>query len=97
MNGTKYDDDKLKFSLLPVDPIIEVVRVLMFGAAKYGAHNWIGVQNAKNRYFDATMRHMFAWRQGEMRDSESGLHHLGHAACCVLFLLWFELRDESPK
>ena len=35
----------------------------------------------------ATIRHLTAWRSGERLDPESGLPHLAHAACSVLFML----------
>ena len=33
------------------------------------------------------MRHLIAWSNGEDNDKESGLSHLGHAACNIMFLL----------
>ena len=64
-----------------------VVDVLGFGARKYAPDNWRTVPDARGRYFDAALRHLIAWQQGEQIDPESGLPHLAHAACCVLFLL----------
>lgn len=34
----------------------------------------------------AAMRHLAAWRDGEQLDEESGLPHLAHALCCIVFL-----------
>jgi hypothetical protein len=51
---------------------------------------WQKVPNAKERYFAALMRHLTAWWDGERADPESGLHHLAHAGCCLLFLIWFD-------
>ena len=64
----------------------------MFGAAKYSEGNWKGVEPV--RYKDAAMRHLVAYMNGEKNDEESGLPHLAHLACCVLFLLWQEKRSE---
>ena len=33
-----------------------------------------------------------SWRDGEKNDLESGLHHLAHAGCCLLFMLWLDDR-----
>jgi hypothetical protein len=44
---------------------------------------------------DAAMRHMRARYGGEILDSESGLPHLAHAACCCLFSLAFDLRKKE--
>ena len=65
-----------------------------FGAAKYGQDNWQRVPEARQRYFDAAMRHLLAWWDGERLDAESGLPHLAHAGCCILFLLWAD-RDAK--
>jgi len=70
-------------------PLDQVVKVLTYGAAKYAPDNWQQVPDAKNRYFAAAMRHLSAWKQGEAVDEESGVCHLAHAACCMLFLLHF--------
>jgi hypothetical protein len=63
-----------------------------------GAHNWALVPNARERYFNAAMRHLNAYfYKGETRDAESGLHTLAHAACCVVFLLALDLRGAFKK
>ena len=55
------------------------------------------VPDAIDRYFDAHMRHMVAWRKGEALDPESGRHHLAHAGCNVIFLLYLEMNQaEAP-
>lgn len=93
--GKKYDAGKTEWHLFLWLAAGEVVRVLMFGAKKYGEFNWVKVERARERYFNAAIRHLTAWYRGERNDAESGLHHLAHAACCVLFLLEAELRGAS--
>jgi Domain of unknown function (DUF5664) len=89
--GIKNDHGKLPWHLLPSDAIDDVLEVLQYGAAKYGARNWeLGM--AWSRPFSALMRHMWAWWRGEIYDPESGKPHLAHAACCVLFLVAYERR-----
>jgi dATP/dGTP diphosphohydrolase len=86
--GDKYDQGKARYDLLPFKALEEVVLVLTFGANKYKADGWREVENWRWRYFAAAMRHLMAWfAKGEARDPESGLHHLAHAACCILFML----------
>ena len=34
------------------------------------------------------MRHLIAWRKGELIDPESKLPHLAHAGCNLIFLNW---------
>ena len=86
--GKKYDTGKLRWDLLPVECVEEVVKILTFGAEKYAPNNWQLVDNANERYYAALMRHIIAWRKGELLDPESGLSHLSHAACNVVFLMW---------
>ncbi|WP_264041499.1 dATP/dGTP diphosphohydrolase domain-containing protein [Pectobacterium carotovorum] len=91
---SKNDAGKWRFSLLPLSAIISVIAVLEFGAQKYAVDNWKSVPDARQRYFDASIRHITAWWQGEQIDSESGLPHLAHAVCCLLFLMWFDEEDK---
>lgn len=90
MNGTKYDQDKLRYDLLPVEPIKQIVGVLTLGAKKYEDNNWQKVEPYRNRYYSACLRHIEAWRIGEIKDPETKIHHLAHAVCCLLFILWKE-------
>lgn len=85
--GRKDDADKPDWSLLPFAAVGQVVRALDYGARRYGVDNWQQVPNARRRYFAALCRHAVRWFSGERYDKDSGLHHLAHAACCVLFLL----------
>ena len=93
----KFDEGKLRYGLIPPRPLAAIVTVLTFGAVKYAPNNWQKVPNAKERYTDALMRHIELWRSGETYDQESGEHHLAHAGCCILFLLWFELTNKEKK
>lgn len=94
--GRKYDAGKLDWTLLPTTALIPVVQVLMFGAKKYSRDNWQRVPDPVRRYHAALLRHIFAWANGEDLDPESKQHHLAHAACCLLFLMWFVVgKDEK--
>lgn len=95
MKGFKLDAGKLRWSLLPFIALIEVLKVLEFGAKKYSVDNWKRVENTRQRYFDAAMRHMTSWWEGEKNDPETKLNHLAHAMCCLLFLLWFDLKGKK--
>jgi len=84
--GRKFDGGKLEYGLVPPHGLKALTEVLTFGAQKYERDNWIHVPEAKRRYFDAMQRHTWAWKEGEKFDPESGLHHLAHAMCCLMFL-----------
>lgn len=85
----KFDGDKLPLHLLSTEAMNQTAAVLAFGAQKYAEHNW---RNgfAWSRPLSAALRHITAFNAGEDRDPESGLSHLAHAACCIMFLLEFE-------
>jgi len=85
----KFDTDKLPVNLLSNEALLQTAAVLKFGADKYHAHNWRD-GFAWSRPLAAAMRHIMAYNDGEDKDPESGLSHLAHAACCIMFLLEFE-------
>lgn len=90
--GKKFDGGKTRWALLPWKAAAKVVEVLEFGAKKYGPNNWQSLENGVERYNEAAIRHISARMQGEKSDPETGLPHLAHAGCCILFALFI---DES--
>lgn len=87
----KADGDKIRTDLLPVGPMLAIAEVLTFGAKKYADHNWR--KGFKwSRLLGAAMRHLFSFLRGEDKDPETGLSHLAHLGCCVMFLLEHEQR-----
>lgn len=86
--GTKHDEGKVRFDLLPQEALEGAARVLMFGATKYDENNWRkGIQY--RRVWNGIQRHLWAWLRREDLDLESGINHLHHAACGVMFLQTF--------
>ena len=84
--GLKFDSGKPPMALLDRYAMEQIALVLAFGAQKYAAHNWRkGI--AYSRLLDAALRHLFAFADGEDNDPESGLSHIAHAGCCIVFLL----------
>lgn len=84
---------KPRWDLVPYQAQAVIVDVLTYGAEKYEPDNWRKVDGWRWRYFRAGVGHLVDWWMGEERDQESGLPHLAHAACCVLFLLGKELEE----
>jgi len=100
-DAIKKDSEKVRLDLLPVRPLLEVGRVLTFGAKKYEPRNW-EKGFSWSRPYAATLRHLFAWWAGETYDKETGLNHLAHALCEIMFLLEFsythvEMDDRVKK
>jgi hypothetical protein len=86
MTGKKFDADKPQVDLVPRQLIYGAARAKGFGAKKYGRHNWRG-GIAPSRLVSACLRHLFAWKDGEDNDPESGLNHLDHAAATLGMLM----------
>lgn len=98
--GMKYDEGKPMMALLDPYAMEQLSLVLTFGAKKYDAWNWSkGIHYS--RLISAALRHTFAFLRGEDTDPESGLPHLAHALCCLMFCLSMtkrhpELDDRDP-
>jgi hypothetical protein len=95
--GTKDDDGKLRYDLVPVEALEEITKVLTFGIKKYEPRNWEkGL--TYGRVYAALERHMKKWWKspGEL-DKDTGLSHLAHAGCCIFFLLTYEERGMGKE
>lgn len=99
--GTKYDQDKLQYTLIPPHALAEVARNLTIGLKKYKERdNWKKVPNAEQRYLDALYRHLEAHRRGEIYDPDSSvpdMPHLAAVAVNAMFLLEFMLNPDLKE
>lgn len=95
--GVKLDIGKVRLDLVPPELIEEVGKVLTFGAAKYTPNGWRTVANGEERYYAALLRHLIAYKRGEVNDPESGLPHLSHVATNVAFLICLEKESNKGK
>ena len=86
--GSMDDPKKPPLTLVSKTFIWMVARILGFGAKKYARGNWMrGMMFSE--VLDGILRHLTAWNDGEDNDPESGMSHLAHAACGLMFLLEF--------
>lgn len=86
-NAVKHDDGKPDWSLVPFESLEGMVKVLEFGAKKYDGWNWTTNGGfSYMRVMRSCLRHLFAWSRGEDLDPESGLSHIHHAMCNLLFI-----------
>lgn len=94
----KFDGDKLRMDLVPVEAIQAMARSFSYGAKKYGANNWkIGGGLEYSRLYAAAMRHLTSWYNGEDLDPESGLSHLDHCMACLAMLQSHSTyKDDRP-
>ena len=92
----KNDSGKPTFELLPIDLLSDVNKVLQHGARAYGVGNWRKTDGFKlSRVYNALLRHMFAFWRGESIDPDSGLSHLDHAMCNLLFMKYHFLNNPE--
>lgn len=97
--GIKYDTDKPRLAEMLVDfkePLLALCKVWEFGANKYSKSNWKLVNNGRDRYTNAMLRHLFAEEDKE-EDAESGLLHASHIAFNALARLYFILQERQLK
>lgn len=87
--GVKHDQEKIDISLLSPIAIYKVAAVMTKGKKKYSAHNWRGGFDW-SRPLAACLRHVFTYLAGETHDPETGISHLAHAVCELMFVLEFE-------
>ena len=96
VDPTGYPDDNPKtvigvtkpaMSTIPPGALIPLMRAMQNGKDKYGLMNWRKHNVSSSIYYDAAMRHLMAWYDGEAVAEDSGVHHLGHVmACCAILL-----------
>lgn len=79
--------DKAPLSPVPAPVMCLMGLAMMDGAAKYGRHNYRAAGVLSSVYYDAAMRHLMQWWEGEDIDPDSGLPHLAHALASVAILI----------
>lgn len=90
----------MPFSTIPAPVVAELGLAMMEGARKYGRHNYRVSGVRASVYFDAAMRHLFAWWEGQDIDPASGIHHLAKAMACFAVVRDSEMQgnwvDDRP-
>ena len=82
--------------------LAEVGLGMMEGAAKYGRHNYRAVGVRASVYYDAALRHLFSYWEGEDydQDSTAKLHHVSKAITSLVVLrdamLQGKCEDDRP-
>src|SRR5579871_1097080 len=99
--------DVLGIKKLPMSPVsgpvmAEIALGMYEGARKYGRHNYrvIGVRGSV--YYDAALRHLLAWWEGEDIDPGSGVSHISKCLASLVVLRDAMIRgnwtdDRPPK
>jgi hypothetical protein len=88
------------FNIPPV-AILEMGMVMDKGAKEYGPFSWRHEPIDEGEYYNAIMRHLLAWRDGQEIDQKSSQPALAHvmAGCAILLDAKFHERvchQEGP-
>ncbi len=77
---------KVPFSTIPAQVMAEIGLAMLEGALKYGRHNYRAAGVRASVYYDAAMRHLAAWWEGQDFDPDSNLSHVTKALACLTVL-----------
>lgn len=92
-----FKDDKLRWDLLPLDLIEEVVKVYTAGAKKYGENRWQHLPNSYNRYKAAMLRHLLEYERGNEIDRDTGCRHLAQVVWNGIAMLHSSMNKENKE
>lgn len=88
---------KPPLSCVPCGPLYEIGAAMLDGSCKYGRHNYREIGVRSSVYYDAMLRHLMTWWEGEERAEDSGCLHLAHLAACAIILMDCpDINDDRP-
>lgn len=77
---------KVPFSTVSAPVIAEIGLAMLEGSRKYRRHNYRAIGVRASVYYDACLRHLTGWWEGEDIDPDSGLSHITKALACLVVL-----------
>ena len=91
---------KAPLHFIPPVALVHLGLAMENGGGKYGLMNWRKHTVSASVYYDAMLRHLLEWWDGEDAASDSKVHHLGHVMACAAILLdaaeTTRLNDDRP-
>lgn len=81
--------NKVSMSFVPATVMAETALGMMEGGLKYGRHNYRAVGVRASIYYDATLRHLMAWWEGEDNDPDpnsANISHITKAICSLVVM-----------
>jgi hypothetical protein len=91
---------KAPFHCVSARVMLELGLAMMEGGRKYGTHNYRAMGVRGSVYYDATMRHMMAWWEGQDIDPDSGVSHIVKAIAGLVVMrdsmLMKNFEDDRP-
>jgi hypothetical protein len=93
---------KAPMSTVPANVLAEIGVAMLEGSVKYGRHNYRVAGVRASVYYDAVMRHLMSWWEGEDIDSDSNMNHITKALSCLVVLRDAQMQkmytdDRPPK
>lgn len=88
-------DDKLRWDLLPMEEIEDIVKVYHAGAKKYSPNSWQNLPNGFERYRAAMFRHLMEYMKGNKIDSDTGCMHLAQVCWNAIAMLWYDKHGKG--
>lgn len=85
---------KAPLHVVPAPVLMEIGLGMLEGAMKYGSYNFRAADVRASVYYDAAMRHLMAFWEGEDLDPDSGLHHVAKALSCLTVLRDGIMREQ---
>src|SRR5690606_15189548 len=90
--GLRYDNNKIRFDLIPPEADKALAEILTMGAKKYAERNWeLGMDWMK--MIASLKRHLNAWESGVDNDEESGFNHMKHVLWNAMALVTYIERN----
>ena len=91
---------KVPMSTVPSGVLMELGLAMLEGARKYGRHNYRAIGVRSSVYYDAAMRHLMAWWEGEELDPDGGISHLTKAIATLVVIrdaqMVGKVEDDRP-
>jgi hypothetical protein len=95
---------KAPMSTVPANVLAEIGVAMLEGASKYGRHNYRAAGVRASVYYDAAMRHLISWWEGEDIDPDSGMSHITKLLACMTVMrdamhqgMWTDDRPPVSK
>ena len=93
---------KAPMSTVPANVLAEIGVAMLEGSVKYGRHNYRAAGVRASVYYDAVMRHLMSWWEGEDMDPDSSMNHITKALSCLVVLRDSQMQqmytdDRPPK
>jgi hypothetical protein len=85
---------KPRLSDVPPVALFALGAAMSDGKEKYGRFNWRETGSTSSVFYDAMMRHLTDWYNGEDYAHDSKVHHLGHLMASCAILLDSELHGQ---